>query len=553
MSRGVVAAFVLSFLPLPDGRPHFVDVARDAGIRAVNMFGGVDQKRYILETTGTGALFFDYDEDGDQDLFLVNGTRLGYTELESPSNSLYQNQGDGTFQNVTLAAGLERYGWGQGAAASDIDNDGDLDLFITYYGPNLLYRNNGDGTFTEIGARAGVDDGGWGTSAAFADYDRDGSSDLFVANYVDFDPEKTPGPGEAPHCFFMGLPVMCGPRGLTPARSLLYRGRGDGTFENVSEASGVGAEPYFGLGAVWGDVDNDGDADLYVANDQTPNNLYLNAGEGRFVDVALSAGVAYNEDGRAQAGMGVDLGDYDNDGWLDIHVTNFSHDHNTLYRNLGKEGYFVDDSFPAGIGEPTFPYLGWGTGFHDFDRDGWLDLLVVNGHVYPEITSVRMESTYAQRPLLFLNRLGSRFEEVGRDAGPAMSAERVGRGTAFADYDDDGDVDVALTSMNELPALLRNDLASDNHWLGLRLIGKESTRDALGARVTVVSGDLAQIREVRSGASYLSQSDLRLFWGLGSRERVERVEIRWPRGGTTVMGETGIDRYAVIVQEPARD
>jgi hypothetical protein len=450
---------------------------------------------------------------------------------------------------VTAAAGLERYGWGQGAAASDIDNDGDLDLLVTYYGPNLLYRNNGDGTFSEMGTAAGLADPRWGTSAAFADYDQDGTNDLFVANYVEFDPETTPGPGEAPNCFFMGIPVMCGPRGLTPARSILYRGRGDGTFEDVSGAgSGVAVEGFYGLGAVWGDLDNDGDVDLYVANDQTPNNLYRNEGGGRFSEIALGSGVAYNEDGRAQAGMGVDLGDYDNDGWLDIHVTNFANDHNTLYRNMGREGYFLDLSYPSGIGEPSYAYLGWGTGFQDFDRDGWLDLFVVNGHVYPEVATAGMESAYAQRNLVFLNREGKRFEDWSRKAGPGLAAPRVGRAAAFADYDQDGDIDVALSNMNQPPSLLRNDGPSANHWIGFRLVGRASARDALGARLTLTAGDLTQIREVRSGGSYLAQSDLRVFFGLGGRNRAERVEIRWPTGRRQTLQNPPLDSYSVLVE-----
>jgi len=530
--------------------PYFVEVAAaSSGIRFVNMFGGVETKRYILETTGSGAAFFDYDEDGDQDLFLVNGTRLGYTELQSPSNSLYRNDGDGSFSNVTAAARLEHYGWGQGAAASDIDNDGDLDLLVTYYGPDLLYRNHGDGTFTEIGVAAGVADPRWSTSAAFADYDQDGTNDLFVANYVELDLENTPDPGQAPNCFFMGIPVMCGPRGLTPARSILFHGLGGGIFEDASgKRSGVGVDAFYGLGAVWGDMDNDGDVDLYVANDQTASNFYRNEGAGRFTEIALTAGVAYNEDGRAQAGMGVDLGDYDNDGWLDIHKTNFANDHNTLYRNMGAEGYFLDLSYPLGIGEPTYPYLGWGTGFYDFDRDGWLDIFVVNGHVYPEVATARIQSEYAQRSLLFLNREGKGFEEVGRRSGPALSIPHVGRAAAFADFDNDGDVDVAITNMNEPPSLLRDDGHTQNHWVGFRLIGRASARDALGARVTLVTGESKQIREVKSGASYLAQSDLRVFFGLGQRARVDRLSIRWPTGRLQTVESPPLDRYSTLVE-----
>jgi hypothetical protein len=391
----------------------------------------------------------------------------------------------------------------------------------------------------------GLADDGWGTSAAFADFDQDGSVDLFVARYVEFDVDSTPGPGEAPNCFFMGIPVMCGPKGLTPAESRLYRGGGDGRFQDVSgEGSGVGAEPFFGLGAVWGDVDNDGDLDLYVANDQTPNSLFANQGDGRFENIALGAGVAYNEDGRAQAGMGVDLGDFDNDGWLDAHVTNFSHDYNTLYRNTG-HGYFLDESFATGIGEPSYSYLGWGTGFADFDSDGFLDLIVINGHVYPEVDTHDTDSEYAQRVLLFRNTGEGTFVEVGLEAG--LEAKHVGRGAAFADIDDDGDIDVVVTAMNAAPVLLRNDTDSQGAWLGLRLVGRRSVRDALGARVIVVTNRGSLLRELKSGASYLSQSELRLHVGLGASS-VERVEIHWPSGAQQTLGEISLDRYTTIVE-----
>jgi hypothetical protein len=538
---------VVSLVLLLSSVPRFEEVSAGSGIDFVNMFGGIDTKRYILETTGTGAVFFDYDDDSDQDVFLVNGTRLGYGDVQSHSNALFRNLGGGRFENVTAAAGLEGYGWGQGGAAADIDSDSDLDLLVTYYGPSRLYRNEGDGTFSEIGERAGVAQSGWGTSAAFADYDRDGVNDLFVARYIDFDAEKTPGPGGAPNCFFLGIPVMCGPRGLPPARSVLYHGLVGFRFEDVSEGSGVAREPTYGLGAVWGDLDNDGDVDLYVANDQMANNLYRNEGGGRFEDVALSAGVAYNEDGRAQAGMGVDLGDYDRDGWLDIHKTNFSHDYNTLYRNTGL-GYFEDVSFTAGLGEATYLYLGWGTGFRDFDRDGWLDLFVTNGHVYPEVGEGRTESDYAQRNLLFINLGDGRFEERRESTGTDLEVARVGRGAAFADYDDDGDIDVVVTNMNGPVSLFRNESTPGPHWVGFRLIGKESARDALGARVTVEASGRRQMEEVRSGASYLSSSDLRVFFGLGSIDRVDRVEIRWPRGLVEVLEDVPLDRYSTLVE-----
>jgi hypothetical protein len=524
---------------------RFRDVAEEASVARALTYGGVTEKRYILETTGTGAAFFDYDEDGDVDLFVVDGRRLEGVP-EGAGNRLYRNVGDGRFVDVTEVSGLARQGWGQGAAASDIDNDGDVDLLVTYYDAALLYRNHGDGTFVECGEAAGLAQRGWHTSAAFADYDTDGFPDLFIARYVDFDPKTTPEPGGAPNCFFMGIAVMCGPKGLPPARSVLYRNLGDVRFEDASGRAGIGLVPAYSLGAVWSDLDDDGDVDLYVANDQAPNQLYRNDGTGRFRETALADGVAFNEDGRAQAGMGVDAGDFDNDGLFDILVTNFSHDYNTLYQNSGA-GFFLDVSFAAGIAEPSYLFLGWGTGFQDFDRDGFLDLFVANGHVYPEVAKEEIESDYAQRSLLFRNLGGGRFAELGEGAG--LEKPLAGRGVAFGDFDDDGDADVFVANMNGKPALYRNETETPNHWLGLRLVGRESGRDALGAKVEVVAGGLRQIREIRSGASYLSQSDSRVLFGLGSLGHVDRVTIRWPSGKLLEVTGVEVDRYLLTIED----
>ncbi len=524
---------------------RFRDVAEEAGVARALTYGGVAEKRYILETTGTGAAFLDYDEDSDLDLFVVDGRRLEEVPQDA-GNRLYRNLGDGRFADVTEASGLSRRGWGQGAAFSDVDDDGDLDLLVTYYDAALLYRNRGDGTFVECGEAAGLAQKGWHTSAAFADYDADGFSDLFIARYVDFDLESTPEPGGAPSCFFMGIAVMCGPKGLPPARSVLYRNRGDFRFEDASERAGVGVAPAYSLGAVWSDLDGDGDVDLYVANDQAPNQLYRNDGMGRFRDRALADGVAFNEDGRAQAGMGVDVGDFDNDGLFDLHVTNFSHDYNTLYQNSGS-GFFLDVSFAAGIAEPSYLHLGWGTGFQDFDRDGFLDIFVANGHVYPEVEREEIESDYAQRSLLFRNLGDGRFAEVGEKAG--LERPLAGRGVAFGDADDDGDADVFVANMNGKPSLYWNDTETPYHWIGLRLVGRESARDALGARVEVVASELRQIREVRSGASYLSQSDPRVLFGFGKHGRVDRVTVRWPSGRVQEVPPPEVDRYLLVVEE----
>ncbi len=552
MTPLLASALVASVLPGParaESAIRFTEVTRAAGIRFLNMYGGVRTKELILETTGTGAAFFDYDGDGDQDLFLANGSRLGYDESQSLSAALFRNDGAGRFAEVTGPAGLESYGWGQGVATVDHENDGDLDLLVTRYGRNLFFRNRGDGTFEEVAARFGLDDPQWGAGAAFGDLDQDGAADLVVVNYVDFDPAATPGPGEAPNCFFLGIPVMCGPKGLDPAPALLYRAGPDGRFVRV-EDSAIGRERFFGLGVVLGDLDDDGDLDIYVANDQTPNNFYRNDSDGAglaLTEIGLGAGVAYNEDGRAQAGMGVDLGDYDGDGRLDIVVTNFSHDYNTLYRAAG-EGWFLDESFAAGVAEPSYPFLGWGVGFRDLDLDGWLDLIVVNGHVYPEVAGSGAESDYAQRGLVFRNRGTGAFAEV---APTALAAARVYRGAAFADYDDDGDPDLLATVMNDEPALFRNDTRT-GAWAGFRLVGRGSPRDGGGARISLRSGESLQVRESRSGGSYLSASDLRVRFGLGDHEGPIRARLRWLSGCEQEV-EAAPGRYLLVVEPACED
>ncbi len=521
----------------------FAEVAAESGVDFLNMYGGVGSKRYIVETTGTGAALFDYDADGDLDLFFVNGSRLGYADAEALSSRLYRNDGIGRFVDVTGPAGLEARGWGQGVAVTDYENDGDLDLLVTWYGRNRFFRNRGDGTFVESAAELGLDDPQWGAGAAFGDLDGDGVSDLVVVNYVDFDHENTPGPGEAPNCFFLGMPVMCGPKGLRPAPALLYRGRPGGGFEPVADGA-IGRDRFFGLGVVMGDLDDDGDLDVYVANDQTPNNLYRNDGGFRFAEIGLEAGLAFNEDGRAQAGMGVALGDYDNDGRLDVVVTNFSHDYNTLYRSTG-DGWFSDESFAAGVAEPSYGLLGWGAGFADFDRDGWLDVLVVNGHVYPEVEGPVTDSEYAQ-PALLLKNLGNGVFVPAPD--DALATPRVFRGAAFGDWDGDGDPDVVATVMNDRQALFRNESVG-NGWVGFHVVGRSAARAAAGARIELLAGGPRQIREVRSSGSYLSANDFRAFFGLGPSPGPVRARVRWLSGcEREVAAEPGGFR---LVIEPA--
>ncbi len=529
----------------------FVDVSHEAGIALVNASGETG-KSYILEAHGAGAAWFDYDHDGDVDLFVANGSRLrGYAPGREPSDALYRNDG-GTFTNVSAVAGVRDAAWSFGVAAADYDNDGRTDLYVTQWGPNTLYRNRGDGTFEDVTGRAGVGDPRWGTSAAFADYDRDGWVDLYVTNYVDFELGAIPATGQSQTCRWRGLEVYCGPRGLRAAHDVLYHNNGDGTFTEVTRQAGMAlAEPLYGLGVSWADYDNDGDVDLYVANDSTPNLLFRNEGDGTFTEVGTVAGCAYSGDGREQAGMGVDWGDYDGDGWLDIFVSNFSNDVYSLYRNEGGRR-FSDTTFRANLGEPTLRNLGWSVRFLDFDNDGWNDLFVANGHVYPQVRSEQVGTTYTQRCQLFRNSGKGGFTEVTAQAGPAFQIPRLSRGAATADFDNDGDVDLLITHLHEAPGLWRNEGGNRaGHWLSLELRASGGNPDAIGARVEVLAGGRTRIDEVRSGTGYLSQSDFRLHFGLGQAQ-VERVRIRWPDGSIQVLEALGSNRFYRIVQgEPA--
>ncbi|HZR56875.1 MAG TPA: CRTAC1 family protein [Terriglobales bacterium] len=516
---------------------NFIDVGHAAGLDVKTIFGGEHKNKYLLETTGCGVAFYDYDNDGWLDIFLVNGSRLeGFPSGQEPSSHLFKNNRDGTFTDVTMKAGLTHTGWGQGVCIGDYDNDGFEDLFVTYYGKNVLYHNNGDGTFTDISEKAGVagTKTRWGTGCAFVDYDRDGHLDLFVANYIDLDLKTAPVPESGP-CLYKSVMVACGPPGLNGGKNILYHNNGNGTFTDVSEASGITkANGTFGLGVLTADLDNDGWPDIYVANDSTPSALYKNNKNGQFEDVGIDAGCALSADGKPQAGMGIAAADYDLDGNLDIVKTNFAGDTPSLYHNLGG-GNFEDATFTGGLGAHT-QFLGWGCGFFDFDNDGWPDILICNGHVYPEVEQLQTDAGYAQRKLLYRNQRNGHFEDISLKAGPGISTPSASRGCAFGDFDNDGDIDVVVNTINGFPQLLRCDSQLNNNWIKVRTVGTKSNRSGIGARikcVTHVPGESKpheQIDEVRSGGSYISQNDLRVHFGIGKTEKIDLLEVRWPSG-----------------------
>jgi enediyne biosynthesis protein E4 len=511
---------------------QFIDIAEKAGLSMVNVFGGKDTKKYIIETTGTGVAIFDYNNDGWPDIFLVNGTTLeAFPAGKAPTNHLYRNNHDGTFTDVTKQAGLaDASGWGQGVCVGDYDNDGWEDLYVTYYGKNRLYHNE-HGVFSEVGEKSGTAGSGkaWGSGCAFVDYDRDGLLDLVVANYVDFDLSTAPAPGERASCVWKGVPVMCGPRGLPGAKNILYHNLGGGKFADVTTKARIDqTSGHYSLGVATFDFDNDGWPDIYIACDSTASILFRNNHDGTFTDVAVSAGAAYNEDGREQAGMGVSVGDFNGDGHLDIFKTNFSDDTSTLYRNNGN-GTFDDVTFAAGLGLHT-QYLGWGTTFFDFDNDGWPDLLVVNGHVYPEVDKQHLGSTYPEPRILYHNNGNGTFSDISAEAGSGITAMHAGRGLAVGDLWNDGRQSAVINNMNDRPSLLVNQVRTPNHWIGIHTIGSKSNRDGIGARITVKAGTRTLVDEVRSGASYASNSDVRVHFGLGSLTKVDWVQIRWPSG-----------------------
>lgn len=534
MAQGVVPRNVK---PQPRGKPsgipfgaRFTDVGAKAGLTGTVYYGGLREKKYIVETVGCGVAFFDYDNDGWIDILVLSGTRMEDPPPDA-TNRLYKNNRDGTFTDVTAKAGLLRTGWASSVTIADYNNDGFEDIFITYYGQNVLYRNNGDGTFTDVTKEAGLLYTGstrWCSGCTFFDYNRDGYLDLFVATYVDLNLGRVPKPGENPYCNYKGVPVNCGPRGLPMGRNSLYRNQGDGTFREVTEAAGISkATRTYAMTAVAADFNNDGWTDLYVASDSTPSLLFRNSHNGTFVEDGVERGVGLSSEGTEQAGMGVAVGDYNLDGHLDIFKTHFSEDTSVLYRNDGT-GDFTDVTIEAGIGVET-RYISWGTGFADFDNNGYPDLAVVTGSVYPELETKFPEYPLKSPRLIFRNLGNGRFEELIEEAGPGISAAHCSRGCAFGDFDNDGDVDMVVINLNEPPSLLRNDVTGSGNWIKILLVGTTSNRSAIGSRVIATYGEHLQAQTVMAQSSFYSVNDRRLHFGLGSITHVD-LEIHWTNG-----------------------
>jgi hypothetical protein len=524
--------------------PTFSDIARTIGITAMNIHGG-ESKDYIIEANGNGAAFLDYNNDGNLDALIVNGSTLErYRNGGDSLVTLYRNEGN-RFVDVTSNAGLQAKGWGMGVCVADYDNDGHSDFYITAYGPNVLLHNNGNGTFSNVTSTARVGDTRWGTGCAFGDYDRDGDVDLYVANYLAFSEKTIQARGKNNLCRYMGVDVFCGPIGLTGEADVLYRNNGNGTFTDVTVAAGIKDPNYYGFGVLFNDFDNDGWPDIYVANDSQANLFFRNKRNGTFEEIGLMSGSALGESGRAQSGMGVTSGDYDGNGYIDIFVTNFAADTNTLYRNLGNM-LFVDSTVAAGLGEISLPYLGWGTSMADLNNDGLLDIFVANGHVYPQVDRLNVGQRYLQRKELYRNLGNGKFQEIAREASADFLVGKSARGSAVGDSDNDGDLDILVVNLNDRPSLYRNDGGNRNHWIGFRLEGTRSNRNAIGARVEIEVGGRRQVSEVRSGGNYISHDDMRIHFGLGEAQRVDRVRVRWPNGNTEELGSFEAGRWVTI-------
>jgi enediyne biosynthesis protein E4 len=531
--------------------PWFIDVGRRAGLPAFRDTCGSLAKDYLVETVGSGVALFDYNHDGLLDVLLVNGSSfevLDNPKLPRASSRLFRNNGDGTFTDVTRQSGLINEGWGMGVAVADYDNDGHPDVFMTNFGKNALFHNRGDGTFVNVAHEAGVEGGNWSTGCAWGDYDGDGRLDLYVARYVDFDRARIPRPGANSYCIYQGVAVACGPQGLPGLPDLLYHNEGGGKFREVSNAVGVrDSDQAYGFSVVWCDFDNDGHLDAYVANDSNPNFLWHNKGNGTFEETAFQAGCAVSGDGRAQSSMGIAVGDYDHDGWMDLLVTNFAEDYSTLYHNHG--GQFDDVTYEAGLGTAGYNQLKWGTGFIDFDNDGWQDLFVANGHIYPQAD--KAGNSYRQRNQLFRNLRNGRFALVP-DAESGFTEARSSRGAAWGDLNNDGLIELVVNNIDQEPFLYAPSHKPAGGWVRFTLAGTKSNRDAIGARVRVTANGMTQTNEVRSGESYVSSCDLRLHFGLGRASKIDRVEIRWPEGHVDVHEHLDINREYTFREQESR-
>jgi len=545
--RGYILILVLFLLVLPtvsSNQIQYIDVTKEAGIIWTHIDGRSGQK-YCMEMLGSGAAFFDYDADGDPDLYLVNGAPLpGDITEEIPTNRLYENNGDGTFTDVTQKAGVGDTGYGHGCAVGDYDNDGNLDIYVTNYGSNRLYKNNGDATFTDVTEKAGVAEPRWSTSCAFADYDRDGYIDLYVVNYLEYNLDENPWCGIKEK----DIRAYCEPDNFKAQTDTLYRNNGDGTFTDVTKLAGIFNPTGKGLGVVWGDYNNDGHSDIYIANDSTENFFFTNMGDGTFSEVGFMIGVALNENGVAENGMGTAFGDWNNDGWLDLTVTNYADQTNTLYHNDG-DGFFTDATSTTKTAKITYPYLGWATAFVDIDNDGFGDIFVANGHLQDNLTELGLQGTYEQQNLLLLNKKDGTFTDVSNSLGPGMILEDVSRGATFADYDLDGDIDILVTNSNTPPRLLRNDGGNRNNWLQIKLKATQTSSDAIGARVMVTAGDLHQIREVQSGDGYLSQRELKLHFGIGDHDSVDKIEVRWVSGDIQIVEDVPANQILLLQEK----